>query len=116
MKHPFSHIIEAIAEGKEVQWFNKSMGSCAAWLDLSSVIIQSGRYIQEELFKHLVEAADHIDWRVKSVPVTGWINVYPCHELSGEIYQSKSEADRCAADSRIACIEVTYTEGQGLDT
>jgi len=82
MKHPFLHIIEAIAEGKEVQFFNKSLGSYAAWLDLSSVITQSGRY---ELFKHLIEAANHLDWRVKSVPVTGWINVYPDDTCSMKI-------------------------------
>lgn len=110
MKHPFLHIIEAIAEGKEVQWINKSAGINGVWNDLSSANTHS------DLYQYLVEAADHIDWRVKSVPVTGWINVYPDYACSREIYASKEDADDHASPSRIACVKVTYTEGQGLDT
>ena|ERR1700761_96268 len=42
--------------------------------------------------------------------LTAWINFYP-----GNLeYRSKESADRCASPSRIACVEVTYEEGQGL--
>jgi hypothetical protein len=113
MKHPFLHIIEAIAEGKEVQFINKSLGNVGFWRDLSDVVSNAAR---ADLHVYLVKAAEHLEWRVKPVTVTGWVNVYPCGELSVEIHASKSEADEYATDRRIACIEITYTEGQGLDT
>jgi len=114
MKHPFLHIIEAIAEGKEVQFFNKSMGSCGVWRDLSSITSTASR---TDLYEYLIKAAEeHLDWRIKPITVTGWINVYPDKFVSREIYPSKDDADNHSHPSRIACVEVTYTEGQGLDT
>jgi len=50
-----------------------------------------------------------------NVPVqrTLWLNIY---KSGGEIlpHPSRERADLSASDDRIACIEVTYTEGEGL--
>ena len=44
---------------------------------------------------------------------TVWVNVY---EDKGSVYayDNKYDADRMASGARIACIEVSWTEGQGL--
>jgi hypothetical protein len=41
-----------------------------------------------------------------------WVNVYGTG--SGYAYRTKDEADRSALDERIACINVKWTEGEGL--
>ena len=49
---------------------------------------------------------------------TVWVNFYPdeCHGQAGvSLFSSKEEADKRASNqTRIACVEVTFTEGQGL--
>jgi hypothetical protein len=52
------------------------------------------------------------------VPVkhTLWVNIYPCghsHSITTS-FKRKSEADSCASISRVACIEITFEEGEGL--
>jgi len=44
---------------------------------------------------------------------TVWINLYN-DKICGWAH-SKREADKVATRSRLACIEVTFTEGEGLD-
>lgn len=41
---------------------------------------------------------------------TRWINIYP-----GSGGETKAKADAMSNNSRIACIEVTFTEGEGLN-
>ena len=41
---------------------------------------------------------------------TGYINIYP-HRSFCE-YPTRKEADRFAGRSRLACVKITYTEGQ----
>lgn len=47
-------------------------------------------------------------------PKTGefWLNIYPGGDYNR--YPSKGVADNCAGVSRIACIRVKWTEGEGL--
>jgi hypothetical protein len=40
--------------------------------------------------------------------VTSWVNIYPGQHCT------KDDANRDAFNNRTACIEVTYTEGEGL--
>jgi hypothetical protein len=86
-------IIQAYAEGKEIEcmpedgdrWF---ISSSPSW----SI---SNKY------------------RIKPEPKTGWINIYPKSLVSNSC-RSKEEADEAAGTDRIACIQITYTEGEGL--
>lgn len=43
---------------------------------------------------------------------TQWLNIYPGERIFP--YPSKQEADKGSGSERIACIEVIYTEGEGL--
>ena len=45
--------------------------------------------------------------------VEKWANVYT-HFRTGYLYPTKSEADRSAEPDRIACIKVSFEEGEGL--
>lgn len=44
-------------------------------------------------------------------PTTKWMNVYK-HTCC--LHDSRVEADTKAGDGRIACIKITYTEGEGV--
>lgn len=47
---------------------------------------------------------------------TVWVNVYKSHNsLSILNYDSRRIADQLVQEGRIACIEVTFTEGEGLE-
>lgn len=64
--------------------------------------------------RYAVERAHPTD--LVNGPVEVWLNIY-----SGgvtQVYATKPLADRGGAgcDTRIACIRIEYTEGQGLDT
>lgn len=59
---------------------------------------------------------DH-QWRIKPQAKTGWINIH--WPYVSQIYGSKRTADNFAdilinGVPRIACIQITYTEGEGL--
>lgn len=41
-----------------------------------------------------------------------WVNIY---YYGGWTHHSRQEADECAIGSRLACIEIEFTEGQGLE-
>ncbi len=43
----------------------------------------------------------------------GWINVYP-NKLLSPLLSSKNEAEGYAQQGRIACIHVSFVEGEGL--
>lgn len=49
--------------------------------------------------------------------IEGWVNFYDSGEGSfrGYSYPSRADADRTAKDERIACIKISFTEGEGLD-
>ena len=46
-------------------------------------------------------------------PRTGtvWVNIYSSH---GKVYTSKEAADNTCFNDRVACVEVNWTEGEGL--
>lgn len=50
-----------------------------------------------------------------NVPVrhTVWVNVYSFFQVV-YLYPTKSEADQRAGADRIACVPITFTEGEGL--
>ena len=52
------------------------------------------------------------DYDLVNVPkkIEGWLNLYPHSSLS----DSKESADINAANGRVACIFVSFTEGEGL--
>jgi hypothetical protein len=54
------------------------------------------------------EEADLFDVPVKH---TRWVNIY---YPAAEGYSSKKEANMSASSSRVACIQVTFEEGEGL--
>lgn len=44
---------------------------------------------------------------------TGWLNIYSDNYCF--VYNTKDEADKCATKGeRIACIQITYFEGEGI--
>lgn len=71
-----------------------------------------GRYRQ-------VPAEDDFDLFMAPEKKSGWVNLYTTcvsdkQNAASFVHPSKREADESASSNRIACIEVTYTEGQGL--
>lgn len=51
-------------------------------------------------------------YRIKPEKKEGWLNIYS--NGSGNLHESRVPADLHAAASRIACIKITYEEGEGL--
>ena len=110
--HPYAEVIKAWADGKTIQyqliesspWSSDPLG---VWLDYN---------------EQLQAPAVHIScyqWRIKPESKTGWINLYSddTHSPeSGIIYPDKLSAIKGRDTTRkcIACIEITYTEGEGL--
>ena len=62
----------------------------------------------------LTFALDPEDYRIAPKEKTGWINIYPDGCGGGKIYETREDADSLSAISRIACIQITYKEGDGL--
>ncbi len=65
------------------------------------------------VYKPMIHSGDLIEpW---TEPRTGefWVNVYDTHATIN--YSSKENADELAASDRLACVKVTWTEGQGLE-
>lgn len=101
-------VITGWLEGKEIQYrliqINKTW---SPWITYTTVE-NSDPAFDNELSQ----------WRIKPEVKEGWINIYPPkgdrmdHIRSG--YISKADADNAAAPTRIACIKITYTEGEGL--
>jgi hypothetical protein len=61
----------------------------------------------------------YMDYDLFDVTVkhTRWVNVYPdsyVSYLTEGAYPTKEDANRYAGKSRVACIEVTFEEGEGL--
>ncbi len=99
MKHPYAEILHAIAEGVPVEW--KSVGN-GRW------------YLFDDDRDTLPFKKDKREWRIKPQPRTGtfWANIYP--EIVASIWSTREDADHYSAESRIACVEVKWTEGEGL--
>jgi hypothetical protein len=95
-------IVQAIADGKEVQCRNTAMnGNWRAPVPADSL-----------------EFPEY-EWRIKPEVKEGWINIYSGRfkDRSGSyIYPSKEEANKNSEGSNeyIACIKISYTDGEGL--
>lgn len=50
----------------------------------------------------------------KIEPIQGWVNVYQSNE-EWCFHPTKKKADKGATSTRIACVPVSYTPGEGLD-
>jgi hypothetical protein len=62
-------------------------------------------------------SCSHSAFDLFDVPVkhTRWVNFnFTCNGSTSTIFKRKSEADSCASISRVACIEITFEEGEGL--
>lgn len=104
--HKWAEVIKAWADGHTVQFRGLS------------------KYHKQETpdWKDLLDETDCMpafnrdayEWRVKPTTRIGWINIYPCGSV-GDFYNSKNQADKECQPNRIACILITYTEGEGLD-
>jgi len=93
------HVIEAFRNGKQVQYRLPSVPSGWAWSDSTNPDFSLG-----------------VDYRIKPEPKKMWVNVYPGPDNSvyGAVRFTRENADIAANTKRIACVEVTYTEGEGL--
>ena len=45
---------------------------------------------------------------------TMWLNIYNAADYAPDLYPSRREADKAACSGRIARIEISFTEGEGL--
>jgi hypothetical protein len=52
-------------------------------------------------------------YRIKPEPIERWVNFYKYPNAS-HVHASRGDADKAADDRRIACIKVTFEEGEGL--
>jgi hypothetical protein len=94
-------IIQAIAEGKDYQWKNRSDAQWTSPRDgYSQPHIDSSSY----------------EWRIKPEVKEGWIGIShsgyttPIHSTQ----ESALAALKASRHSEDACIKITYTEGEGL--
>jgi hypothetical protein len=89
-------VITAFAEGRAIECKLKNSGDDWTAIDL-----------------HPIWASD-CDYRIKPEAKTGWINIYPDYCRSSEIYKSNESARLGSGKERVACIEISYFEGEGL--
>lgn len=57
------------------------------------------------------KTGSHRLMNVPPVKHTKWLNIY---KYTSQIHDSKEDADEHACSSRISCVPITYTEGDGL--
>lgn len=98
-----SGVLQAYADGKEIQLaYRAAKGKEWATCDSGVLNLSDDRFV----------------WRVKPEKKTGWINIYPpthFHTVGmNSIYDTKENADTNKSRDRIACIQITYEEGEGL--
>lgn len=57
-----------------------------------------------------------VSWKEYKEPVKGefWLNIYPNQLEIIKLHKSKHEADEHAHKTRLACVHVKWTEGEGL--
>ena len=102
-QHRWAEVIKAWADGKEIQVWSNCNDNWLDWTDTSRV----------------PDFNNSREWRIKPEAKTGWINIYKSDYdgiyAGNTIYETKEAAPtgRFAAE-RIAYIQITYTEGEGL--
>lgn len=95
--HRWADVLRAIADGEEVQFWHESDQK---WV---TITITNFNPINNPTYQ----------WRIKPKKQTVWVNVYFEGDLSGG-YSSKREANERSAQGRVACVPLTFTEGDGL--
>lgn len=106
--HPFAEILHALADRKQIQ---HKFQERAKWVDST-----------EEDVGFLIANRTTAIFRVKPETRIGWINIYPMIEeqtgLGSYVYATQEEANKAASttSSRIACIQITYTPGEGIES
>jgi hypothetical protein len=98
-----------IVEGQQYRVIGMVFDDLHWWAEQWTI---DGRYVLETDAIHDLDLIE--EWRE---PKTGtfWVNVYPFKIINiSRIFDSKNEADDHANQERIACIEVKWTEGDGL--
>lgn len=117
-------IIQAFAEGKEIQYISK-ISPERGWIDYKySPFTQQ---VEWSIFNH---NPHYYQWRIKPEKKTGWVNVYPAHKgitqiaethldknnngFVGSVWPTKEIAKSYQNRDCIACIEVSFEEGEGL--
>lgn len=97
--HKWADVLRAIADGEEVQYWHSSI---EGWLGMENCV-----------FRDPINHAD-LQWRIAPKKQTVWVNVYHGGAVVENSYSSKQKADASARDFRIACVPLTFTEGDGL--
>jgi hypothetical protein len=88
-------IVQAIADGKKIQIRSSTTST---WKDAS---LDVAFILEPECY------------RIKPQPIERWINLYSDY-YNTYGYNSREAADDAADSKRIACIKVTFMEGEGL--
>jgi hypothetical protein len=106
--HRWAEVIKAWAEGKEIEY------KCAPrpWKTYDQNGSDDNGF--SPAFNEPI-----LEWRIKPETKTGWINLYNSYRAGiyagSTIYKTREAA--LAGEMtvmRIACIQITYTEGEGL--
>lgn len=99
--HKHAECIKAWADGKEVQY--------------RYTTIKPLEWITPQNETTLDWSCKNVEWRIKPEKKEGWVNIYPSGY--GRMHPTKVQADQAVSnepDGRIACIKITYEEGEGL--
>lgn len=100
--------IKAMVDGKKVEYANgDNPGSCY--------------YYEHGIFKcygdlflpYKVISLRCTGYRIIKEKTKGYLNIYP--KNGSRLYNIKADANKFAAINRIACIEIEYYEGKGLE-
>lgn len=96
--HRWADVLRAIADGDEVQYRYTDKDTWKTW--------------ESKTEFSPVWCAVAYEWRIAPKKQTVWVNVYQGW-ISNQ-YKTKQEADSDSSRIRIACIPITFTEGEGL--
>ena len=104
-RHKWADVLIAWAEGKEIQ-LKTVYSSNESWNSYN------GKQIPDL-------DSDEVMWRIKPEVKTGWVNIFSENPYVGGIFNTKRAADihhdeYSYSQNRIACIQISYTEGEGL--
>lgn len=101
--HRWTDVLRAIADGEEVQF-------------LSMVLPQEWTTPANDNMNP-ISHPNH-EWRIapkKQKKHTVWVNVYFGNNNNCFFYTNKDAANFHAGTGRVACVPLTFTEGEGLD-
>ncbi len=98
-------LVNAVSEGKEWEYFHQG-----------DELVTVGWKLPEQSIVHLCHLIGNgYKIRLKPTPKTGWINIYKDSNELFEIHDTKQDANKQCGPDRVACIEISYFDGQGLN-